>query len=127
MSNQQIIQKQSYNQDSIYKYLRMTVLINEKMEALNQEMKELKEKKEKLEELLIPRLLEMELDKKAILYKEKKIYVKGEKVYPHLSYKYINEKLNKYFKNRKSDLVDDICQYLKDERVIKENNVLIIK
>ena len=127
MSNQQIIQKQSYNQDSIYKYLRMTVLINEKMEALNQEMKELKEKKEKLEELLIPRLLEMELDKKAILYKEKKIYIKSEKVYPHLSYKYINKKLNKYFKKQKSDLVDDICQYLKDERVIKENNVLIIK
>ena len=127
MNNKQIIEKQSYNQDSIYKYLRMTVLITEKMETLNQEMKELKEKKEKLEELLIPRLLEMELDKKAILYKEKKIYIKSEKVYTHLSYKYINKKLNKYFKKQKSDLVDDICQYLKDERVIKENNVLIIK
>ena len=127
MNNKQIIEKQSFNQDSLYKYLRMTVLLTEKIETLNQEMKELKEKKDKLEELLIPRLLELDLDKKAILYKEKKIYVKGEKVYPHLSYKYINEKLNKYFKNRKSDLVDDICQYLKDERVIKENNVLIIK
>lgn len=119
--------KQSYNQDSIYKYLRMMVLITEKLEKLNDEMKGLKEKRDKLEELLIPRMLEMNLDKKAILFKEKKLYVKSEKVYPNLSYKYIHQKLNKYFNNERDELVDELCQYLKNERDIKQQNVLIIK
>lgn len=127
MNNKKVVKNQSYDQESLYKYLRMSVLIDEKIETLNQEIKELKQKKDKLEELLIPRLLELNLDKKAVLYKEKKIYVKGEKVYPNLSYKYINEKLNKYFKNQKTALVNDLCQYLKDERDIKTQNVLVIK
>lgn len=124
MSN---ISNNIHNNELLFKYLRMTVLITEKIENLNEELKELKEKKEKLESILIPRLLKMDLDKKAILHKERKIYVKSEKVYPNLSYKYINEKLNKYFNNDRDELVDELCQYLKNERDIKQQNVLVIK
>lgn len=124
MSN---ITNNDHHNELLFKYLRMTVLITEKIENLNEELKELKEKKEKLESILIPRLLKMDLDKKAILHKERKIYVKSEKVYPNLSYKYIHEKLNKYFNNERDELVDELCQYLKNERDIKQQNVLVIK
>ena len=127
MSNMSNISNNIHNNELLFKYLRMTVLITEKIENLNEELKELKEKKEKLESILIPRLLKMDLDKKAILHKERKIYVKSEKVYPNLSYKYINEKLNKYFNNDRDELVDELCQYLKNERDIKQQNVLVIK
>ena len=112
--------------EEVYKYIKSCVLITEKIEQLNEEIKKLKEKKEQLEKIIIPNLVRMNLNKKAIQYKDRKIYVKNENVYPNLSYKYLNEKLNKFFKGGKKELVAEICQFLKDERDIKKQIVLNI-
>ena len=114
------------NNEEVYKYIKSCVLITEKIEELNEEIKKLKEKKEQLEKIIIPNLVRMNLKKKAIQYKDRKIYVKNENVYTNLSYKYLNEKLNKFFKGGKKELVAEICQFLKDERDIKKQTVLNI-
>jgi hypothetical protein len=109
-----------------YKQLKLMIVLQEKIDEYNTQIKILKEKREKLEKTLIPYMVKNEMKNKALQYKDRKIYIKDEKIYQNLSYKYLNEKLNKFFKNEKQDLVDKICLFLKEEREIKTNTLLNI-
>ena len=115
----------SSSQENFYKYIKKCILLTERIEELTEEIKELKDKKTQIEKYIIPVMLKEMKDKK-IQYKDRKIYIKQEKVYPNLSYKYLNAKLNKFFKNEKPELVDKMCQFLKEERNIKTETVLKI-
>ena len=98
----------------------------EKIEEYNTQIKDLKERRDKLEKAIIPYMVKNEMKSKALKYQDRKIYIKNENVYQNLSYKYLNEKLNKFFKNEKKELVDKICLFLKEEREIKINTILIL-
>ena len=115
----------SLSQD-FYKQLKLMIVLQEKIDEYNIQIKILKEKRDKLEKTLIPYMVKNEMKNKALQYKDRKIYIKDEKIYQNLSYKYLNEKLNKFFKNEKQDLVDKICLFLKEEREIKTNTLLNI-
>ena len=108
-----------------YKKLKIIITLQEKIEELNEKIKQIKETKAKLEKQIIP-IMDRDLREKSIKYKDRKIYVKNERAYTNLSYKYLNDKLNKFFKNEKPELVDKICLFLKDERDIKVEKVLHI-
>lgn len=111
--------------EKIYKYIKQCIILTEKIEQLSEQIKELKEKKTKIEKVIIP-VMAKEMKGKTIQYKDRNICLKNERVYPHLSYKYLNEKINKFFKNEKPELVAQLCQFLKDERIIKTETVLKI-
>ena len=108
-----------------YKQLKMMIVLQEKIEEYNTQIKELKERRDKLEKVIIPYMVKNEMKGKALKYQDRKIYIKNENVYQNLSYKYLNEKLNIY-KNEKKELVDKICLFLKEEREIKTNTILNI-
>jgi hypothetical protein len=107
-----------------YKQLKLCITIQEKIDEYNNKIKALKEKKEQLEESLIPYMIKKELTKKALQYNERKIYIKNEKTYTNLSYKYLNEKINKFFKYKNPELVEQLLVFLKEERDIKVTQVL---
>jgi len=109
-----------------YKQLKMMIVLQEKIEEYTNQVKELKERRDKIEKTLIPYMVKKEMKNRAFQYQDRKIYIKNEKIYQNLSYKYLNEKLNKFFKNEKSELVDKICLFLKEEREIKTNAILFI-
>ena len=113
----------SLSQD-FYKQLKLMIILQEKIDEYNIQIKELKERRDKIEKKLIPYMVKNEMKNKALQYKDRKIYIKDEKVYQNLSYKYLNEKLNKFFKNENQELVDKICLFLKEEREIKTNTLL---
>ena len=115
----------SDKKQDFYKCLKQCILLTEKIEELTEYIKNLKERKSILEEKIIP-IMSRELKDKSILYKDRKICVKNEKVYPNLSYKYLNEKINKFFQNEKPELVERLCEFLKEERNIKVETVLKI-
>ena len=109
-----------------YKQLKLMIVLQEKIDEYNTQIKELKERRDKLEKTLIPYMVKNEMKSKALKYQDRKIYIKNENVYQNLSYKYLNEKLNKFFKNEKPELVNKICLFLKEEREIKTNTILNI-
>ena len=102
--------------------LKKYILLTEKINHLNEQIHELRLEKHSLETNLIPEMIKNNLDKKKIQYNNKKICIRNEKTYTNLSFKYLNEKLNKYLKNDK--LVDEILQYLKSERDVKSSKVI---
>ena len=102
--------------------LKKYILLTEKINHLNEQIHELKLEKHSLESSIIPEMIKNNLDKKKIQYNNKKICIRNEKTYTNLSFKYLNEKLNKYLKNDK--LVDEILQYLKKERDVKSSKVI---
>jgi uncharacterized protein (DUF2164 family) len=109
-----------------FKQLKVYISIQEKLDDYNEKIKELKEKKDKLEKSLVPYMIKKELTKKTLQYKDRKIYIKDEKIYTNLSYKYLNEKINNFFKNKNPELVEKIIDYLKAERDIKINKTLVL-
>lgn len=111
--------------EDFYKYIKQCIILTEKIEQLTEQIKGLKEKKMQIEKVVIP-VMAKEMKDKTIQYKDRKICLKNEKVYPHLSYKYLNEKINKFFQNEKPELVAQLCQFLKEERIIKTETVLKI-
>jgi uncharacterized protein (DUF2164 family) len=109
-----------------YKQLKVYISIQEQLDDYNEKIKELKETKDKLEKSLVPYMIKKEVTKKSLLYKDRKIYIKDEKIYTNLSYKYLNEKINNFFKNKNPELVEKIIDYLKAERDIKINKTLVL-
>jgi hypothetical protein len=107
-----------------YKQLKMMIVLQDKIDEYNTQINSLKERRDKLEKSLIPYMMKNEMKNKALQYQDRKIYIKNEKNYQNLSYKYLNEKLNKFFKNEKKELVDKICLFLKEEREIKTKKCL---
>jgi hypothetical protein len=107
-----------------YKQLKLCITIQEKIDEYNTKIKELKDKKDQLEESLIPYMIKHELTKKTMCYNDRKIYIKNEKTYTNLSYKYLNEKINKFFKHKNPELVEQLLLFLKEERDIKITQVL---
>ena len=109
-----------------FKQLKVYISIQEQLDDYNEKIKELKETKEKLEKSLVPYMIKKEITKKTLNYKDRYIYIKDEKTYTNLSYKYLNEKINIFFKNKNPELVEKIIDYLKAERDIKINKIIVI-
>ena len=112
--------------------LKEWILINKQVEEHNNQIKLLKTKKEKLETVLIPYMIKNNLEKQAIMFKDKRICVQNEKTYTNLSYKFIKGHLLDYFNKSNSitqnklRLIDDIIEYLKSQREIKTNKTMSI-
>lgn len=108
--------------------LKEWVTITQKIEIHNQEVKRLKELRDNLEIHLVPYMVENNLEKKALQYQDRKIIVQNEKTYTNLSYKYIKNQLDNFFKERtssdKSDLIEEIIEFIKSKREIKTNKVI---
>ena len=108
--------------DTLVSDLKKYILLTEKINHLQEQINDLKFERQSIETNLIPEMLKNNLDKKKIQYNDKKISIRNEKIYTNLSFKYLNEKLNKYLKNTK--LVEEIIQYLKSERNVKTNKII---
>lgn len=108
--------------DTLVSDLKKYILLTEKINHLQEQINDLKFERQSIETNLIPEMLKNNLDKKKIQYNDKKISIRNEKIYTNLSFKYLNEKLNKYLKNTK--LVENIILYLKSERNVKTNKII---
>ena len=108
--------------------LKEWVILNQKIEKLNKEVKTLKESKNKIEVKLIPYMIKNNLEKKALQFHDRKIVVQNEKTYTNLSYKYLYNELDNFFKEKtssdKTELIEEIIHYLKSKRNIKTTKVM---
>ena len=112
--------------------LKEWVKINNQLDTLNNEIKLLKESKDKLEAKLIPYMVKNNLETKALQHRDRKIYIHNEKTHTNLSYKYIKSNLIRFFKehtsngDEKLELIESMIDYLKEQRDVKTNKILIM-
>lgn len=107
--------------------IKQWIMIQNKLNELNNTINKLKNIKKELEEPIIDFMIENNLEDNLIKYKDKQIKLKKETIKNQLSFKYLVEKLNIFF-NYDTDLVEKICQFLKDERNTKFSyNLLLTK
>ena len=107
--------------------IKQWIMIQNKLNELNNTINKLKNIKKELEEPIIDFMIENNLEDNLIKYKDKQIKLKKETIKNQLSFKYLLEKLNIFF-NYDTDLVEKICQFLKDERNTKFSyNLLLTK
>tara|TARA_B100001093_G_scaffold172615_1_gene165425 strand:+ start:6699 stop:7139 length:441 start_codon:yes stop_codon:yes gene_type:complete len=86
------------------------------------ELKKLKEQQEKIEAILIKEISSLSILDSNIVLDKYKFQVKKEKSYSTLSFKYLEQELPKIIKNPYQ--VKQICQFLKQQRQVKINNVI---
>ena len=92
------------------------------IEKKQKELKELKEKQDKVEKLLVNELNNLSINDSKIVLDKFKFQIKKEKTYSTLSFKYLENELPKIIKNPLQ--VKQICQFLRQQRQIKINNVI---
>jgi len=86
------------------------------------ELKKLKEQQEKIESNIINEMSYLSILDSNIVLDKYKFQVKKEKTYSTLSFKYLENELPKIIKN--PNQVKQICQFLKQQRQVKMNQVI---
>ena len=105
--------------------IKQWIMIQNKLNELNNTINKLKNIKKELEEPIIDFMIENNLEDNLIKYKDKQIKLKKDTIKNQLSFKYLIEKLNIFF-NYDTDLVEKICKFLKNERNIKFSYNLLL-
>lgn len=108
--------------------LKDWILLTQKIENYNKQIKEMKKLKDNIEYKLIPYMIKNNLENKALQYQNKKIVIQNDKTYTNLSYKYLYNELDNFFKEKtssdKTELINEMINYLKSKRNIKTNKVM---
>ena len=109
------------NQSNFKDKLNEWILIEKKIDEMNKKIKLLRIEKEKKEEKILKYMKDQNLESKTIKFNNHKFSVGNDNTYTTLSYKYIEETLNKKFSETN---VKEIIKYLKSEREKKTNKIL---
>lgn len=111
----------SINQTNFKDKMNEWMALEDKLEKLNKDIKKIRDEKTTREQKLIEYMKSSNLSNKAIKLNNQKISIGNDNTYTTLSYKYIEETLNKKYN---SSTVKEIIEYLKDERDKKTSFIL---
>ena len=101
------------------------IAINSNMSLLQKQLKELKDKKKNISSILIKIMESNEIDRVDI--NNGKLLYKKTKVKAPINKEYLLKMLDDYFKDNQEVDSNHICEFLLENRQIKENSVLVIK
>jgi len=101
------------------------IAINSNIVSLQKQLKELKEKKTNISTILIKIMENNEIDQVDI--NNGKLLYKKTKVKGIINKDYLTKMLDTYFKDNQEIDSNHICEFLLENRPIKENSVLVIK
>jgi hypothetical protein len=101
------------------------IIINSQIVSIQKQIKELKDKKKNISTLLIKIMETNEIDRVDI--NNGKLLYKKTKVKSPLNKDYLTKMLDNYFKDNPDIDSNHICDFLLENRPIKENSVLVIK
>ena len=101
------------------------IIINSQIVSIQKQLKELKDKKKNISTLLIKIMETNEIDRVDI--NNGKLLYKKTKVKSPLNKDYLTKMLDNYFKDNPDIDSNHICDFLLENRPIKENSVLVIK
>jgi hypothetical protein len=101
------------------------IIINSQIVSIQKQIKELKDKKKNISTLLIKIMETNEIDRVDI--NNGKLLYKKTKVKSPLNKDYLTKMLENYFKDNPDIDSNHICDFLLENRPIKENSVLVIK
>jgi hypothetical protein len=101
------------------------IAINSNIVSLQKQLKELKDKKKNISTVLIKIMENNEIDRVDI--NNGKLLYKKTKVKTPINKDYLTKMLDNYFKDNPEVDSNHICEFLLENRPIKENSVLVIK
>ena len=101
------------------------ITINSNMSSLQKQLKELKDKKKNISSILIKIMENNDIDRVDI--NNGKLLYKKTKVKGAINKDYLTKMLDTYFKDNQEIDSNHICEFLLENRPIKENSVLVIK
>ena len=101
------------------------IAINSNIVSLQKQLKELKDKKTNISTILIKIMENNEIDQVDI--NNGKLLYKKTKVKGTINKDYLTKMLDTYFKDNQEIDSNHICEFLLENRPIKENSVLVIK
>jgi len=101
------------------------IAINSNIVSLQKQLKELKDKKTNISTILIKIMENNDIDRVDI--NNGKLLYKKTKVKGTINKDYLTKMLDTYFKDNQEIDSNHICEFLLENRPIKENSVLVIK
>ena len=101
------------------------IAINSNIILLQKQLKELKDKKKNISSILIKIMENNEIDRVDI--NNGKLLYKKTKVKTPINKDYLTKMLDDYFKDNPEVDSNHICEFLLENRPIKENSLLVIK
>jgi septal ring factor EnvC (AmiA/AmiB activator) len=101
------------------------IVINSNIVSLQKQLKELKDKQKNISGVLIKIMETNEIDRVDI--NNGKLLYKKTKVKTPINKDYLTKMLDNYFKDNPEVDSNHICEFLLENRPIKENSVLVIK
>jgi hypothetical protein len=96
------------------------------IDQLNKKIQEVREYKKNVEKKLITEMYNTGLQERAITYNGKKVYIGVENSYDTLSFKFLEECLNKLYRGNQNK-VKEIIKFIKLQRKKQSTNVIKIK
>lgn len=96
------------------------------IDQLNKKIQEVRDQKKQIENQLIYEISKNGLQQQAITYNGKKIYISKENTYDTLSFKFLEECLNKLFRENKIK-VKEILNFIKSQRKKISSNIIKMK
>ena len=99
------------------------VILDNNHKKLNEQLKEIRDKKNELNDIIINNFNNNNITSPTINISDGKLNIIKTKIANVLTYKYLEEFLNKYFDNN-SDKVKDIMEFIKNKRTFSETTTI---
>ncbi len=111
--------------NNIKQLTQQYIQLQNQIESLNKQATQLRTSKQQVENALIKHIKSAGLDNFGITYQGKKIYIGNEITYDNITFKFLEECLNKLYGNKAQ--VKQILDFVKAQRIARKSNSQVIK